>query len=100
MARLAGALLLNSGCGLAGCTAASSWGWTIPLLAGIVAGGVAWLLLADDRKGASGGSRFSAECSGCGRAVSGEWRMCPYCGALNCTDTVRGVGSSIEEPLL
>ena len=104
LAFMAALLVLNSGGGLVGCTAATAAGWTIPLLAGLVVGGVAWILLAEDKGGGStpNGSTLSARCAGCGRPVADEWRLCPYCGVVTGVDDADpiAVSSPKREPSL
>lgn len=76
-------LVVNADSGLAGCTMVSGFGWMAPLLLGSVLGGAAWALLAQRRSGHQGSPDYDAvPCGTCGREVLGQWRMCPYCGAM------------------
>lgn len=75
-------LSANSQAGFTGC-AIAELGWAAPLLALSVLGGATWFLLGQRRT--DQGDRTSYEavpCSACGREVLGQWRMCPYCGAM------------------
>ncbi len=86
MALVAGALalitLLNEGMSLAGCTAATPLGWTVPLVSILVIAAAAWYLLAQTEKDPGSAKEFrSAVCPSCGRNVLEDWRMCPYCGS-------------------
>ncbi len=94
---LAVVLVLNTKDGLVGCTAATAAGWTIPLLAGLLVAGVAWLLLAEDDSDPQRGSPLAVRCSDCGHPVADEWRLCPYCGALNRADRDLGLGPPVEK---
>lgn len=75
--------VINGRVGFIGCTGTSALGWTMPPLAGILIGGVAWALLSkaphysDDVR-----SRRSVPCPSCEKAVMEDWRMCPYCGRV------------------
>lgn len=76
-------VLINADAGFEGCTAMSPFGWLAPLLAGSVIGATAWALLGERRAGHDEGLGHDAvPCSACGREVLGQWRMCPYCGAM------------------
>ena len=99
LAFLAGVLVLNSRSGLSGSTAATAAGWTIPVLAGIVAGVVAWVLLIEDRSRQEEGSGLAPRCSDCGRPMADEWRLCPYCGALNESEAESGAYSAAGDVL-
>lgn len=80
-AALALVLLLNQGLSLAGCTAATPFGWIVPLVSVVVIGAAAWVLLAQAEKRPEDAARFaSIACPTCGRLMLAEWRMCPYCG--------------------
>ena len=50
--------------------------WLVPVVAGVVVGGVAWAMLAPARISASARER----CAHCGALVLEGWRICPHCG--------------------
>jgi hypothetical protein len=76
-------VVVNAETGFVGCTVTSRFGWMAPLLAGSVIGGAAWALLGQHRAGEEErAGRDAAPCGACGREVLGQWRMCPYCGAM------------------
>ena len=76
-------MLVNADSGLSGCTMVSGFGWMAPLLLGSVLGGATLALLAQRRSGQQGRPEYDAvPCHTCGREVLGQWRMCPYCGAM------------------
>jgi ribosomal protein L32 len=57
--------------------------WGIAAVATLVIVGVSWILLSQRRTDDSGKVPFvHAPCSTCGHEVLGQWRMCPYCGAM------------------
>ncbi len=97
LAFLAGVLMLTSGGGLIGCTAATAAGWTIPLVAGLVIGGVAWILLGSDASSGRNGPSVTNRCSDCGRPVAREWRLCPHCGTRTRTEEASQLLSSTEK---
>jgi hypothetical protein len=82
VAFLAGLLVINSRSGFTGSAAATAAGWTIPLLAGVVAGVVAWVLLLEEAPEDKHEAMPMAQCRECGRALADEWRLCPYCGTF------------------
>jgi hypothetical protein len=85
LALLAVLFALNSRSGFMGSTAATATGWTIPILAGVVAGVAAWaLLLEEGSQAAKRQPALVSRCSECGRPLADEWRLCPYCGAFAC----------------
>jgi hypothetical protein len=74
-------LLVNGSLGFSECSGAVGCGLIIPILAGLVIGGVLWLLSAqtpksDSHRVSGGGTR----CTCCGDAVMAGWRLCPSCG--------------------
>ncbi len=75
---------INADWGFSGCTGTSVFGWVLPILAGLLIGGVAWfLLLSATNYGAGKGDRpHSVPCPSCTKAVMTGWRMCPYCGRI------------------
>lgn len=78
-------VILNAGFGFSGTTASSPLGWALPIVAGLLIGGVAWMLLftapnySDDDEDEM---RHSVPCPGCDQPVMADWRMCPYCGRI------------------
>ncbi|MBE0475970.1 MAG: hypothetical protein IBX62_02600 [Coriobacteriia bacterium] len=69
--------------GFAGCTWTAAFGWTVPLIAGLVIAAVAWLLLRTRPARSDEGIGFVAyECPACGERVIKGWRLCPYCGNM------------------
>ncbi|MBI5232204.1 MAG: hypothetical protein HY876_08585 [Coriobacteriales bacterium] len=80
---LAITLVVNAGGGFSGTTAATPLGWTIPLIAGVLVGGLAWLLLSDrPARGGRENPPTSIACASCGKACLDSWRLCPFCGTL------------------
>lgn len=66
-----------------GCTGTTAFGWTVPPIAGLVIGAVAWLLLQTRSIGDERGvSSLSSACPSCGERVIRGWRLCPYCGKM------------------
>lgn len=75
-------LVVNAEAGFAGCTVAYPFGWLAPLIAAGILGLATWVLLGE-RGSSSGDVRAdTTQCTRCGREVLGQWRMCPYCGAM------------------
>jgi len=73
---------LNSGQGFGNTPAATTFGWMIPLVAGVVMAVVAVALLASgSSRDSEKGHNEACACSECGGTVRGEWRLCPHCGA-------------------
>lgn len=73
-------LVGNADRGLSAST--SAIGWTVPILSGVLIGGVAWVLLL------RGPNHFddspppdTVPCASCGRIVMRDWKLCPYCGS-------------------
>lgn len=81
---LAVIFVVNADGGFAGSTAATPMGWTIPLIAGVMVGGLAWLLLADShaQEPSRGEPPHSVACATCGKSCLETWRLCPHCGTL------------------
>ena len=76
-------LAVNAKDGFIGCTVTYPFGWLAPLVAAGVLGAATWVLLDQPRSDRSDEGSFDAgTCVECGREVLGQWRMCPYCGAL------------------
>jgi hypothetical protein len=57
------------------------FGWTIPLLTGLMVGVVAWALLVDAPE-VEEPVISESTCGTCGRNILSDWRICPYCGTL------------------
>jgi len=77
-------LLINADAGFVGATVTYyPIGWLAPLLAGAVLGAATWILLDEPRSRRNDDTRQDAgACPQCSREILGQWRMCPYCGAL------------------
>jgi hypothetical protein len=75
---------LNAENGFAGCTGTIPLGWGIPILSGLLIGGVGWMLLfrAPHYTRSSGPETRSVPCPSCDKPVLSDWRMCPYCGSV------------------
>jgi hypothetical protein len=73
---------LNGGLGFAGSTGTSPVGWSIPLLSGVLIGGMAWMLLvrAPNYTDEETPQQRSIPCPSCHKPVMADWRLCPYCG--------------------
>jgi hypothetical protein len=64
-----------------GTTTALPFGWTLPLAAAAIVGGVTWLLLGEEpRNGGPVGRAVVRPCPACGSEVRTDWRLCPFCG--------------------
>ncbi len=77
--------LINGSQGFAFCTAAGRLGWIVPLIAGLVIGGVSLSLLSTDGAADRGRADLVGmvhACPGCGNAVADDWRLCPSCGRM------------------
>lgn len=70
--------------GVARSTSATSWGWLLVALAGLVILGVGWLLLRSAPVGTQTPPVHESDgrCSSCGGHVRSEWRLCPHCGVV------------------
>lgn len=80
---LAMLLLINSDEGFIGSTVTYPFGWLAPLLAGAILGVATWVLLDQPRARRHDDAGYDAgTCPQCDREILGQWRMCPYCGAL------------------
>lgn len=82
----AGALLVllfvvNAGEGFAHCTAATGFGWLLPVLTGLLVAAASGALLRQDRSDPPG-LPADRRCEECGKPVLESWRMCPYCGSV------------------
>jgi uncharacterized membrane protein len=68
---------------VAGSVVARPVGWVAPLVAVFVIVGAAWILLGQGRPHDDDQHGFEhTPCPACEREVLGQWRMCPYCGAM------------------
>jgi len=88
------AVLLSADPDLERCRLAEQSVWFTPLVAASVIGGATLVLLSQRRsRDDASAARGTAPCSACGRELLGEWRMCPYCGAMpGRTDRTRAPG--------
>jgi hypothetical protein len=76
-------LAVNQGLGFGGCTGTGPLGWSLPLVSGLLIGGVAWgLLFTAPNRSDEKGARHCVPCPSCDKAVMEDWRMCPYCGRI------------------
>lgn len=82
--------LANGPGGFSQSTAATAFGWTVPLIAGTLVGVTAWLLLS--RSPSARHTANSRRCDACGANVQSQWRLCPHCGAI------LGSGSDSDSP--
>ncbi len=91
--------LLNGGIGFGSCTAMTGLGWIVPLVAGLIIGGVALVLLDTSQSNAdsSADTLRASTCASCGSPIISEWRMCPHCGALLECDMAVSTATSIPE---
>lgn len=83
-ALLAVIIVVNAGADFDGSTAATRFGWAIPILTGLVVAGVAWALLSSETVDSASDEMRTASsvCYQCGKPLLSEWRLCPYCGSL------------------
>jgi high-affinity Fe2+/Pb2+ permease len=74
---------INGSRGFESCSGLLGCGWIVPLLAGLVIGGVLWLLSGESPKYDDGSESpdESATCGSCGDPVMEAWRLCPGCGS-------------------
>lgn len=71
---------VNADGGFATCTVSTGLGWTVPVVAGLTASGLAWALTVSAH-GRQGRTRVAASvCPACGGTVMDDWRLCPHCG--------------------
>lgn len=77
------AFIVASDSQVAGSVVARPIGWLVPAVAASVVLGVSGVLLAQRRSGDEGNTSYDrVRCPACEREVMGQWRMCPYCGAM------------------
>lgn len=82
------AFIIAADCQVAGSVVARPIGWLVPAVAASVVLGVSGVLLAQRRAGDEGNTSYDrVQCPACEREVMGQWRMCPYCGAMLETTT-------------
>ena len=76
--------LTNGEAGFAGCTIARPFGWIAPIMTASVLAVAGWTLMAQRQpdEGPSSTQFTSTLCGVCEHEVLGQWRMCPYCGAM------------------
>lgn len=76
-------LFINADEGFIGATVTHPFGWLAPLAAGVILGAATWVLLDQPRSRRHDDASYDAgTCPECDREILGQWRMCPYCGAL------------------
>lgn len=86
-------VLTNGAKGIAGSTAASAFGWVVPLLAATLVGITAVALLHGGTTSRS--KTVERRCEACGASVQPQWRLCPHCGALlTLTPNIEGATSN------
>lgn len=75
-------VLVNAEEGFSKCTAATGFGWIVPIIAGVVVAALSFALLRDrPRDQIQRTAPGQACCSVCGGIIRGDWRLCPHCGA-------------------
>lgn len=91
--------LVNGSHGFRACTATTAFGWIVPLLAGLVIGGVSAVLLHGSGPDyANRRTLRSSQCPACGSPVIDEWRLCPNCGTfLESTSAAASNAGVIEQ---
>lgn len=66
-----------------GSVVARPLGWLAPLIVACTILAVCVVLMTQRRGGTQGNTSYdSSRCPVCEREVMGQWRMCPYCGAM------------------
>ncbi|MBN1193529.1 MAG: hypothetical protein JXA36_07580 [Coriobacteriia bacterium] len=81
---------LVTDCSILGYTGSGPVGWVATLVVVFAIAGVGWVLLGQRR--ANRGDSASLQrtrCTVCGHEILGQWRMCPYCGAMLRNDGTR-----------
>jgi predicted amidophosphoribosyltransferase len=54
----------------------------VPVVAGVAAGALAWLVLDGVHGEEDAPLHSAAACPACGRPMLDDWRLCPHCGTL------------------
>jgi hypothetical protein len=76
------AILMAVDPGLLHCALTDRFWWVTPFVAASVLGGTMFVLLGQRRPKSDTAASDVTPCSTCERELLGEWRMCPYCGAM------------------
>lgn len=82
LALLALLQLINGGAGFARTTAATAFGWAIPIVACGVGVALGWALLRPAGRSHDATPTVQCRCPQCNGPVQGTWRLCPHCGAI------------------
>jgi hypothetical protein len=73
--------MVNEGHSFAQCSGLLGWGWSVPLLASFVIGGVVWFLSTQSPRPRGVSQEVeTGECPECDASVLPTWRLCPACG--------------------
>ena len=87
VAGAAGALALlglldavNAGSGFERTTAATAFGWMLPILLGFVCVMLVRALITTGRDQRPSTASRTRRCAACGGSVLDSWRLCPHCG--------------------
>jgi hypothetical protein len=72
--------LVNPGDGFERTTAATGYGWLLPILLGIVCVVLVRLLMRESPERMVASTPDSRVCRVCGGKVLDSWRLCPHCG--------------------
>jgi hypothetical protein len=73
--------VVNQGEGFAQCSGLLGYGWSVPLLASLVIGGVVWFLAVQSPRPRGTSQQLDAgACPTCDGVVLPAWRLCPACG--------------------
>ena len=72
--------LLDRDAGFAGSTAASTFGWVLPIMLGAIGVALARSLIQGRRVDSEAFAGHSCNCAACGGSVLVDWRLCPHCG--------------------
>jgi hypothetical protein len=68
--------------------------WAVPVVAGVAAGALAWLVLDGVHDEDDQPSHSAAACPACGRSMLDDWRLCPHCGTLVAREPLQTDGIS------